>query len=76
MRKTLFFLLMLLVLAIAGAYGYSWLRDNKLPNFRQQAEIYVYPDADADKVLPYVGEYSNYIGTSELTPDQLRQLFL
>ena len=56
MRKTLFFLLMLLVLAIAGAYGYSWLRDNKLPNFRQQAEIYVYPGAEANKVLEEIAD--------------------
>ena len=56
MRKTLFSLLMLLVLAIAAAFGYSWLRDNKLPNFRQQAEIYVYPGAEANKVLEEIAD--------------------
>ncbi len=37
---------------------------------------YVYEmGSDADKVLPYVGEYSNYIGTSDMTPDQVQKAF-
>ena len=37
---------------------------------------YVYEmGSDADKVLPYVGEYSNYIGTSDMTPDEVQKAF-
>ncbi len=51
MKKALFSILVLLVVAMAALFGYNWLRDNKLPNFRKQAEIYVYPGAEANKVL-------------------------
>jgi len=37
---------------------------------------YVYEmGADADKTLPIVGEYSNYIGTSDMTPEQVQKAF-
>ena len=51
MKNALLYILVLLVVAMAALYGYNWLRDNKLPNFRKQAEIYVYPGAEANKVL-------------------------
>ena len=37
---------------------------------------YVYEmGSDADKTLPIVGEYSNYIGTSDMTPEQVQKAF-
>ncbi len=37
---------------------------------------YVYDmGANADKTLPIVGEYSNYIGTSDMTPEQVQKAF-
>ena len=51
MKKLTVTLAVLAILAIGALLGWNWLQDNKLPNFRQQAEIYVYPDATADQVL-------------------------
>ena len=51
MKKVTYTLLALVVLAIGALFGYNWLRDNRLPNFRQQAEIYVYPESTAEEVL-------------------------
>ena len=50
---------------------------SKLNETNQLFELdYVYEmGADADKVLPIVGEYSNYIGTSDMTPEQLQKAF-
>ena len=56
MKKALFSILVLLVVAMAALFGYNWLRDNKLPNFRKQAEIYVYPGAEANKVLEEIAD--------------------
>ena len=56
MKKAVYILLSLFVLAIAALLGFNWLQDNKLPNFRKQAEIYVYPDSDANKVLEEIAE--------------------
>ena len=56
MKKAVSILLTLAVLAIAAFLGFNWLRDNKLPNFRKQAEIYVYPDASADQVLEEIAQ--------------------
>jgi predicted Zn-dependent peptidase len=37
---------------------------------------YVYEmGSDADKTLPVVSEYSNYIGTSDMTPEQVQKAF-
>ena len=56
MKKALIYILVLLVAAMAALYGFNWLRDNKLPNFRKQAEIYVYPGAEANKVLEEIAD--------------------
>jgi hypothetical protein len=37
MKKATYISLALVVLVIAAALGFSWLRDNKLPNFGRQA---------------------------------------
>ena len=51
MKKFTYILLALVVVAIGILLGWNWLRDNRLPNFREQAEIYVYPGSTADEVL-------------------------
>ena len=56
MKKAVLIILTLGVLAIAAFLGFNWLQDNKLPNFRKQAEIYVYPGASANKVLEEIAE--------------------
>ena len=40
MKKVTYILALLAILAIGALIGGNWLRDNKLPNFRKQAEIY------------------------------------
>ena len=47
MKKVTYILALLAILAIGALIGGNWLRDNKLPNFRKQAEIYVYPEMEA-----------------------------
>ena len=66
MKKATYTLLVLVVLAIAGVLGYSWLRDNKLPNFRKQAEIYVYPETTADEVLEQIADRAEVISRASL----------
>ena len=66
MKKFTYILLALVVLAIGGVLGFSWLRDNKLPNFRKQAEIYVQPGATADQVLEEIAQKAQVISRKSL----------
>ncbi|MCR4859478.1 MAG: endolytic transglycosylase MltG [Bacteroidales bacterium] len=66
MKKATYILLSLVVLAIAAVLGFSWLRDNKLPNFRKQAEIYVYPGDSADEVLDRIADKAKVISRRSL----------
>ncbi|MBQ9661345.1 MAG: endolytic transglycosylase MltG [Bacteroidales bacterium] len=66
MKKATYSLLALAVLAIAGVLGYSWLRDNKLPNFRKTAEIYVYPGTTAEEVLAQIAEKAQVVSLKSL----------
>ena len=66
MKKAPYILSALLVLAIGALLGYNWLRDNKLPNFRKQAEIYVYPGASADEVLDLIADKAQVISRKSL----------
>ena len=66
MKKVVYILLSLVVLTIAAVLGYSWLRDNKLPNFRKQAEIYVYPETTADEVLEMIADKAQVVSRRSL----------
>lgn len=66
MKKATYILLALVVLAIGAVLGYSWLRDNKLPNFRKQAEIYVYPESTADEILDLIADKAQVISRKSL----------
>ncbi len=66
MKKVVYILLSLVVLAIAAVLGFSWLRDNKLPNFRKQAEIYVYPETTADEVLEMIADKAQVVSRRSL----------
>lgn len=56
MKKFGIILGVLVVFLIGALLGWSWLQDNKLPNFRRQAEIYVYPESTADQVLEEIAD--------------------
>ena len=66
MKKVTYILLALVVLAIGAFLGWNWLRDNKLPNFRKQAEIYVYPESTADEVLDLIADKAQVISRKSL----------
>ena len=66
MKKLTYILLALVVLVIGGVLGFSWLRDNKLPNFRKQAEIYVQPGATAEEVLEEIAQKAQVISRKSL----------
>ena len=66
MRKTTYICLALVVLVIGAVLGFSWLRDNKLPNFRKQAEIYVYPGTSADEVLELIADKAQVLSRKSL----------
>ena len=66
MKKGTYILLALVVLAIGAVLGFNWLRDNKLPNFRKQAEIYVYPETTADEVLDLIADKAQVISRASL----------
>lgn len=66
MKKGTYILLTLVVLAIGAVLGFNWLRDNKLPNFRKQAEIYVYPGTTADEVLEMIADKAQVMSRASL----------
>ena len=66
MKKLTYILALLVVVAIGALIGGNWLRDNKLPNFRKQAEIYVYPEMDAGKVLDMIADKAQVISRKSL----------
>lgn len=39
------------VLSVVIFWGFCWLRDNRLPNFKKSAHIYVYPETTAEEAL-------------------------
>ena len=66
MKKATYICLALVVLAVGAVLGFSWLRDNKLPNFRKQAEIYVYPGTTADEVLEQIADKAQVLSRKSL----------
>ena len=66
MKKITYGFLLLVVLAIGALLGYNWLRDNKLPNFRKQAEIYVYPETTVNEVLEMIADKAQVISRASL----------
>ena len=66
MKKITYGFLLLVVLAIGALLGYNWLRDNKLPNFRKQAEIYVYPETTVNEVLETIADKAQVISRASL----------
>lgn len=66
MKKASYILALLVVVAIGALLGYNWLRDNKLPNFRKQAEIYVYPGIPAGEVLDMIADKAQVINRKSL----------
>ena len=66
MKKATYILLVLILLAIGGFIGWNWLRDNKLPNFRKQAEIYVYPESTAGEILDLIADKAQVISRKSL----------
>ena len=66
MRKAGWFFPLTAAMVLLGVLGYSWLRDNKLPNFRKTAEIYVYPESTADEVLAQIADKAQVINRKSL----------
>ena len=66
MKKASYILALLVVVAIGALLGYNWLRDNKLPNFRKQAEIYVYPGTQVGEVLDMIADKAQVINRKSL----------
>ena len=66
MRKAGYFFLLTVAMCVVGVLGYSWLSDNKLPNFRKTAEIYVYPGDTADEVLEQIAGRAQVIRRGSL----------
>ena len=66
MKKITYTFLALLVLGIGAVLGWNWLQDNKLPNFRKQAEIYVYPGSTAAQVLDEIAYKAQAVSRASL----------
>ena len=66
MKKLPYILGALVLLAIGAALGWNWLQDNKLPNFRKQAEIYVYPETTVNEVLETIADKAQVISRASL----------
>ena len=41
---------------VAGVLAWRWYNDNKRPNFRHEAVIYVYPGDDAGEVMKTIAD--------------------
>lgn len=54
MKKRLFVLAGVFVLALLCLLGWNWLRDNRLPNFRHTAEVYVHPETTVSDALDMI----------------------
>lgn len=51
MRKAVYLLSILAVIVLLGILAWNWFKDNKMSNFEESAELYVYPSDSADEVL-------------------------
>ena len=68
MKKTLTVILIagLVIAAVAALFGYRWFTDNKMPNFRRQAVIYVRPGDDAATVMKTIADSAGVVKASSL----------
>ena len=66
MKKFTYILALLAILAIGALIGGNWLRDNKLSNFRKQAEIYIYPETTAEEALEMIADKAKVISRKSL----------
>ena len=68
MKKTLTVILIagLVIAAVAALFGYRWFTDNKMPNFRRQAVIYVRPGDDAATVMKTIADSAGVVNASSL----------
>ena len=56
MNKALVFIVLAALAATGLGMALRWLSDNKLPNVRQETELYVRPETGADEVLAFLGD--------------------
>ena len=68
--KRIIFALGALVFIVAGLFAYSWLRDNKMPNFYGRAEFNVGPEDTPDDVIRTLGS-----SVKILSERRLRKVF-
>ena len=68
MKKTLGIILLagLVAAAVACSFAYRWFTDNKMPNFRRQAVIYVHPGDDAAAVMKNIADSARVVKASSL----------
>ena len=68
MKKILRYILLagVVVAAAVFAFGYRWYTDNKMPNFRRETVLYVYPGMDANKVLQTVADSAGVLRLKSL----------
>ena len=51
---------------VAGVFAWRWFNDNKRPNFRREAVVYVYPGMDANKVLRMISDSAGVLRLGSL----------
>lgn len=66
MKKSGYAVAALTLVALCGALGWNWLRDNKLPNFSTGAEIYVKPGMTEPEVRALIAEKTGLISSRSL----------
>ena len=68
MKKTLVIILLALIVAgsVGGVFAYRWFSDNKMPNFRRQAVIYVRPGDDPAEVMKTIADSARVINSASL----------
>lgn len=54
--RTVILLAAAVAVVVCASFSWRYLRDNKLPNFREPADIYVYPETTAEEALAEIAD--------------------
>ena len=66
MKKLIIILAALALAAAGGAAAWSWLRDNKMPNFGKAGDLYVYPGDTAGEVMERIASSNGVVSMESL----------
>lgn len=60
------YLIAVLAVLLCFAFGWKWLRDYRIPNFRNRAEIYIYPNTTSEEAIEMIKEKAGVFSVRSL----------